>query len=87
MDPGKAYNLRCTLTFGDIYGQIDYPVLQLLLGLCDLAFYTVLGLCKYHLAFNPGFLSYLFGGDPRLVDSGQDLKLGLFLDGVTMRSL
>ncbi|MFN5117222.1 MAG: hypothetical protein ACK5FE_11255 [Cyanobacteriota bacterium] len=22
MDPGKAYNLRCNLTFGDIYGQI-----------------------------------------------------------------
>jgi hypothetical protein len=22
MDPSKGYNLRCTLTFGDIYGQI-----------------------------------------------------------------
>ncbi|MFZ0407533.1 MAG: hypothetical protein WAM11_05410 [Cyanobium sp.] len=22
MDPSKAYNLRCTLSFGDIYGQI-----------------------------------------------------------------
>jgi hypothetical protein len=22
MDPSKVYNLRCTLSFGDIYGQI-----------------------------------------------------------------